>query len=269
MEKKKWSVHLTHFLFLLFLILIRMDRRRVQGPETSVVPFINRQPKVDIKGRLDGRKKEDIRPIFLRTGLVEQASGSAYIEMGNTKVVCAIYGPKQTKQGFSERGKLNCEFKFASFSCQKRKQFQYKEKEFSQMIIQAITPCIQLEKLPKSVIDIYITVLENDGLDSCLSSAMIVTSTALANANIHMYDLVTAISLNLINNELWMDVTMEESLKSSGSLLVAYMPSLGEISHVIFQGFMNWNQLNQGLEQCIDICKKIHLIMIQALTNNE
>jgi hypothetical protein len=58
----------------------------------------------------------------LKTGLVTQASGSAYIEVGKTKIACAVYGPRQLKKAaFSRNGTLNCEFKFSTFSCQKKR----------------------------------------------------------------------------------------------------------------------------------------------------
>jgi len=41
--------------------------------------------------RKDGRKVDELRPIFLRSGVVSQARGSAYIEMQKTKVTCAVY----------------------------------------------------------------------------------------------------------------------------------------------------------------------------------
>lgn len=91
-----------------------MDRKRVNGPEASVAPIFKKvEEDVDVlngeKKRLDNRGVEDLRPIckwlsddilnsttntyttlVLKTGLITQASGSAYIEVGNTKVTCAV-----------------------------------------------------------------------------------------------------------------------------------------------------------------------------------
>jgi len=42
-----------------------------------------------------------------------QASGSAYVEVDHTKVICAVYGPKPRQDvGFSEEGKLLCDFRY-------------------------------------------------------------------------------------------------------------------------------------------------------------
>ena len=77
----------------------------------------------------------------LKTGLISQANGSAYIETEKTKIACAVsvleehlttcgilifhinrYGPRQSKSStYHEKGKLNVEVKFAPFSCAKRR----------------------------------------------------------------------------------------------------------------------------------------------------
>ena len=38
------------------------------------------------------------------TGVVSQARGSAYVEVGSAKVVCRVYGPKPYTEGFAEEG---------------------------------------------------------------------------------------------------------------------------------------------------------------------
>lgn len=45
--------------------------------------------------RLDGRRPNELRKIKCHMGVFKQADGSAYLEMGNTKVLVAVYGPHQ------------------------------------------------------------------------------------------------------------------------------------------------------------------------------
>ncbi|MPC66947.1 Exosome complex component RRP41 [Portunus trituberculatus] len=45
--------------------------------------------------RQDGRTALCLRDISCRLGLYERPNGSAYIEMGNTKVLAAVYGPRE------------------------------------------------------------------------------------------------------------------------------------------------------------------------------
>lgn len=58
----------------------------------------------------------------LRTGTVSQATGSAYIEVGTTKAMAAVYGPRQTerREAFSTDGYLSVDVKLASFATRAR-----------------------------------------------------------------------------------------------------------------------------------------------------
>ena len=49
-----------------------------------------------------------------------------------------------------------------------------------------------MELFPKSTIDVFLTVLENDGLEGCVTAGSIVASTALADAGIEMVGLVAS-----------------------------------------------------------------------------
>ncbi|KAI7855832.1 ribosomal protein S5 domain 2-type protein [Circinella umbellata] len=257
-----------------------MDRRRVNGPEQSVPPLLKnlpeRQPILNNDGkRVDQRKIDDLRPIFLKTGLVTQANGSAYIEVGNTKAVCAVYGPRQLKRaGFSSNGTLNCEFKFSTFSCTKRRAHMRdsEEKGYSQVLVQALAPAVRLELLPKSAIDIYVNVLENDGTSSCLAAAIVAASTALADAGIEMLDQVTACSAVLSKKQIIMDGTELEEQQKDGNMVVSYMPSLNEVTHILQSGISEAATTSQAIEQCIDGCSKIYSVMstalLQSLDNN-
>ncbi len=47
--------------------------------------------------RIDGRRQTEMRNYFARIGTIGQADGSAYLEMGHTKVLAACYGPKEVR----------------------------------------------------------------------------------------------------------------------------------------------------------------------------
>ncbi|HIE19322.1 TPA: exosome complex exonuclease Rrp41, partial [Candidatus Bathyarchaeota archaeon] len=51
---------------------------------------------VDENGiRTDGRKLDELRPIKLEVGILNNADGSAYIEQGKNKILAAVYGPRE------------------------------------------------------------------------------------------------------------------------------------------------------------------------------
>ncbi|KAF9246489.1 3' exoribonuclease family, domain 1-domain-containing protein [Melanogaster broomeanus] len=150
------------------------DRRRINGPEESFPPVfetVEDHPK--IWSARCGRGVADIRPIFLQPGLISQANGSAYIETEKTKLACAVYGPRQSKSTtYSEKGRLNVEVKFAPFSCTRRRAplRDAEDRHLAVAIHQSIASSVCLELFPKSTIDVFITIIENDGLVASCSA---------------------------------------------------------------------------------------------------
>lgn len=61
-------------------------------------------------------------------------------------------------------------------------------------IQQALLSAVRLELLPKSTIDIFITVIENDGMEGCIAAGSVAASAALADAGIEMLGLVASCS---------------------------------------------------------------------------
>lgn len=256
------------------------DSRRVAGPETSfnplsftrktgTAPLLN-----DKKGRSDGRTMDRIRPVFLKTGVISQAQGSAYIEQNETKVICAVYGPREVirKEEFSMKGQLTCEFKFATFSCQQRRQYQQdaEEKDFSVQLLEALEPAVCLHKFPKAQVNIFVTVLQNDG--SALAASITCASVALADAGVEMYDLVAGCSVRLHNDQVLMDPCLSEEYSSekdsglnNGSVTVGLMPSLRQISAVTSKGEIQFELLKKALTSCVDVCEQLYPVLQQSL----
>jgi hypothetical protein len=54
--------------------------------------------------------------------MLSESDGSAYVELGNTKVLIAIYGPKpvEGRPGFVERATVHADVKYAPFSGRSR-----------------------------------------------------------------------------------------------------------------------------------------------------
>ncbi|XP_039297454.1 exosome complex component MTR3 [Nilaparvata lugens] len=201
-----------------------VDSRRLQGPETTFPYhlYVNKQPlthaqwlKQVVKSngkRTDGRKHDEIRKIFLKTSVMSQAKGSAYIEVGNTKVICSAFDPREIPNNnkFSLNGELFCEFKFANFSQKKRRGFirDAEEKDLSVCLKRALEPAVCRHEFPNFQVDVYALVLEDDG--GALAAAITCASLALADASIPMYDLVTALTLGVHGDYKFLDPTSEE-----------------------------------------------------------
>lgn len=212
----------------------------------------------------------------MKTGVVSRAKGSSYIEMNETKIICAVYGPREVtrREDFSMKGQLNCEIKFATFSGVIRRQHlqDAEEKDMSVVITQALEPAVQLEKFPKSRMDVFLTVLQDDG--GVLAGAMTAASVALADAGVEMYDLVVGCSLRSGGDSVLMDPTKLEEYEprdskyqtNSGSLAVGLMPTLHQVTALSHKGDMTLDAVSQAIEQAIEGCQQIYPVVQEVLT---
>eukprot|EP01133_Synstelium_polycarpum_P003728 gene3728-4297_t len=203
-----------------------------------------------------GRSDEQFRQIFMKTGVITQASGSSYIEIEKTKLICSVHGPRAThKTEEFESAKLHCELKYATFSAAaERSDFveSTKEKDYGLMIVQAIMGSLRLEMYPKTVIDIYVLVLNDDG--GVLEAAITAASMALADAGVEMYDMVAACSSVCVGDNVLLDPThQEEVILNSGHVLVAKMPSLNEITQLVQTGELSYSNV-------VDVCIPTNLV---------
>lgn len=259
------------------------DTRRIAGPDESRSPLefvkIGDIKTIDLiredGNRQDGRRPDQIRPMYLKAGVVSQAKGSAYIEMDKTKLICAVYGPRQVsrREDFSLKGMLTCEFKFSTFSCKYRRQHQQdnEERDYSSILLQALEPAVRLEKFPKAQIDIFVTVLQNDG--SALAGAITAASVALADAGIEMYDVVTGCSLRQHGHQVLIDPTaLEESRPESiqnpinqGVVTMGLMPSLNQISALSQKGEIEHQKTVDAIKLCVETCQKIYPVLQHCL----
>lgn len=133
-----------------------------------------------------------------------------------------------------------------------------KERECSTLMQQALEVSVMLDKFPKSTVDIYALVLESDGGFSFLcisekigelSAAITCASMALADAGIECFDLVSSCSVvnsnkerniltrkGMLSKNVILDPTFEEEKQQSGSVTIAFMPSLNEVTQLYQSG---------------------------------
>ena len=197
--------------------------------------------------RPNNRAATALLPTYLRTGVVHGAAGSAYLEQDHTKLVCAVYGPRWSRRmEYSETGQFACDLKYAPTAQHKRrKRVQADdEKVASQALTQALTPAIRLSQYPKSYIEAYVVVLEDDG--GVLPAAMTAVSLALADAQVEMFDLLAAASAHIIaapatspsHHSILLDCTATEQQHPThtASLTLAYLPATHSYPHLQMHG---------------------------------
>ncbi|XP_061826243.1 exosome complex component MTR3 [Nerophis lumbriciformis] len=258
-----------------------VDTKRVRGPDVSQSPSLfASKPAAAVSSlgpRADGRQRDqvDVRPVFVRCGLVSQAKGSAYMEAGDTKLMCCVYGPRETERKDEtdmKCGRLTTDMRFAPFSCPERGSWIQgsQDKDFSLMLQESLQPALCLHKYPRSQIEVNVMVLENSG--SVLAHAVTCASLALADAGIEMYDLVLGCAICQDGPSFVVDPTYAEENGCSsvgggnrGRLTTAFLPSLNQVSGLQSDGEMTEETLSAGVRTCIEGCYKIYPVIQQAL----
>ncbi|KAM3425399.1 Exosome complex component ski6 [Cercospora zeina] len=147
--------------------------------------------------RVDGRRWNELRRISGQMSTQAAADGSSYFEMGNTKIICTVIGPRQqTRSGGRDQSRdagIEVEIGVAGFSAMDRKKRSRSDKRTQEMqytISSAFASTVFTSLYPQSTISIVLHVLSQDGalLAACLNAATL----ALIDAGIPMKDYVAA-----------------------------------------------------------------------------
>ena len=224
---------------------------------------------IDKKGlRLDGRKADELRPIKIEVGVLSNADGSAYIELGKNKILAAVYGPKELHPkhlALPDRMFLRCRYHMAPFSVQERKSPapSRREIELSKVIRESLEPAIFLEYYPRTGIDVFVEVLQADGSTRCAS--ITAASLAIADAGIPMRDLVVACSTGKIDDTIVLDLMDTEDKMGTADVPVALMPNLNAITLLQMDGILTSEEFEKALNLALEGCMKIYAMQKEAL----
>ena len=218
--------------------------------------------------RLDGREKDELRPIKMEVGVLPNADGSAYLEWGNNKIYAAVYGPREVHPHHlskPDRGILRVFYRMATFSVFERKRPApgRREKEISMIISDCLKPVLFLELYPGTAFEIYINVLDADGGTRCACTT--VAALALADAGIPMRSLVTAVAVGKIDGELITDLSGIEDKAGEADLPCAITWFNEELSLLQFDGNTNLEEFSKSLSLAKDAMHKIYEIQLDAL----
>ncbi|KIS67451.1 uncharacterized protein UMAG_04549 [Mycosarcoma maydis] len=279
------------------------DRRRVNGPSSYVpiydaagIASTSTPVATTSQQRPDQRSYSQLRPIFLQTHLVPSASGSSYVEIGDLKLACSVFGPRQVKgRQYSGKAELNVEVKFAPFSSRRRRRpgKTTESAHLSGLLHQALLPSLRLDLLPKASLDIHIMVLQTDGLEeSCIAAACIAATTALASAGIEMYGLVVGcVALvpsttdskdkQVLVDPSSADLGLVTAMKTATRVLLCGMPALASVTCLNVSAASNvaskshdagagigTDALDVALESLNTSLVDIHKVVAQALAED-
>ncbi|XP_068812472.1 exosome complex component MTR3 [Struthio camelus] len=262
-----------------------LDHRRLRGPEESQPPEVwaaaaagpgGAAAAADEEEEEGGRDPCALRPLFARAGLLSQAEGSAYVELGSgTKVLCAAWGPREAAAepggggAAAAGGRLVCEFRRAPFAGRgpRAAAAREAEREAAAALREALEPAVRLARYPRARLAVSALLLQDGG--SALAAAVSAAALALADAGVEMYDLAVGCALCRPPGAAagWLLQPSEpEERRAAACLTVALLPSLNQVSGLLGGGQGgppdSWAQ---ALRLGLDGCHRLYPVLRQSL----
>lgn len=219
--------------------------------------------------RCDGRRPEQIRNISCKLGVYPQADGSAYIEQGNTRVMCAVYGPheatnrgKASEDGCSVSVQLSTAA-FATLERKNRRRGDRKTTALARMLEKTFESVIVTSLFPRAQIDICCEIIQEDGsrLSSCINAA----SLALADAGIPMRGVVTCVTCSSVEGRPVVDISAREEMDTIPRLTLATVSGRDEVVLVEMENRVHMDHLSPLMAASHTASSSIHSCLHAAL----
>jgi len=218
--------------------------------------------------RVDGRKPDELRPLKIEAGVLKRADGSAYVELGGTHALAAVYGPREMHPKHKldpQRAVLKTRYNMAPFSVDDRKRPgpDRRSTEISKVTRECLEPVVFLEQYPRTAIDLTIEILQADA--GTRVTGITAASVALADAGIAIRDLVSACAAGKVEDTVVLDLCGPEDNFGQADLPIAYASSLDKVTLLQMDGLMTEAEFEQGMKYAIDGCRKINEAQREAL----
>lgn len=224
---------------------------------------------IDKKGkRMDGRAPNELRPLKIEAGVLEEADGSCYLEWGNNKVYCGVFGPIECHPRHKQkqdRAIIQARYNMAPFSVDDRKRpgLDRRSTEIGLLISEALERVVMVEKYPKAAIRVDIQVIEAHAGTRC--AALTAASVAVADAGIPMKDLVPSCATGKIGGKVVLDLNKEEDNFGEADLPLAVLPSTEEVVLMQMDGELTPDEFEEAFNMAIEGCKQVYEIQRDAL----
>jgi len=224
---------------------------------------------VNKKGiRLDGRKAGELRNIKIEAGVLENADGSAYVEIGKNKVRAAVYGPRECHPRHLQdptKAIIQCKYNMMAFSVSDRKRPgpDRRSVEISKIIAEALESVVLTELYPRASIDVYIEIMQANAGTRC--AGLTAASVALADAGIPMRDIIPAVAVGKADGKVLLDLNKEEDNFGQADVPMALIPKTNEIVLLQMDGNMTREEFDTAMKMGVAACHEIYELQKDAL----
>lgn len=229
------------------------DRRRNLGPTDfdAFYPLEKQQQKLELT---DG-----LRPVYLSQSVVRNASGSAYIEIGDTRIEACVYGPQPRRGEFEQQSNITVNVRIQPFALIPSSE--NVERMTEDFVRSSLIRAILLDQYPKSDISVLINVLSGPQTTSTLMAAALnATSMAVVSAGIALHDLLAAGAVAWVDGKVYADVDVPNTDKQ---LVAAYQTSSDQLVaiEVLSNEGIPRQELKAMLDKSLDTAKTMKTVM--------
>jgi exosome complex component RRP41 len=223
---------------------------------------------IDNGKRLDGRSLEEFRPMSLNVGVLKRAEGSATFSFGNTRALAAVFGPQTVHPRHIEdpqRAVIKCRYSMIPFSTKERIRPgpSRRASEISKVLREALSNVIFFEDYPKTLVNVYVEILQADGTTRC--AGLNAASMAMADAGIPMKNLVTSCSVGKLDGDIIVDVAGLEDNYGDVDMATAMIGNEDKVVLLQMDGIITKDELKKMLEYARKGCAEIFEKQKQAL----
>jgi len=222
--------------------------------------------------RPSGRKLTELRPMTAKVGIIPNADGSAMFAFGKTIAIAAVYGPRLLHPQHMQNpatGILRVNYDLLSFSVADRKKPgpSRRSQEISKMTEWALSPVLDLESFPNTVIDVQIYILQADA--GTRTAGINAASLALAHAGIPMKNLICSVAIGKQDKELIVDLDKDEEDFEEGEgatdFPIAKIANTNEFTLIQLDGKIQPERVKEVLKLANDSCIEIYEVQKKAL----
>ncbi|SCU83044.1 LADA_0C09362g1_1 [Lachancea dasiensis] len=176
------------------------DRRRILGPSNAKLLTFDKSGPVEIEP-ISSSSVPNSTSMYIENGLICNANGSSYLEVtgstseaDRTLMLTSVYGPRPSRGAFNAKATLSVQFKEVTLEKIPAGEL----KELCNFLSNVFNAVINLERYPKSGIDVFLSLIHSSNgsqlyeLESIISTCVNGITLALIDAGIEIFDTVSA-----------------------------------------------------------------------------
>ncbi len=219
--------------------------------------------------RLDGRKPNELRPVKIMAGVLNEADGSAYIEWGGNKIIVGVYGPRPCipkHEANPYKAIIKARYMMTPF-CSKEEHGRAgptrRSIEISKVIRETFENVILTHLFPKTQIDIFIEVMQAEG--GTRTASITAATVALIDAGIPMKDMIAAVSVGKAQGKLLLDLSKIEDNYGEADVPIAVAHRTQQITLLQMDGLLTKEELKQAISMAKDACQYLHELQVKTI----